>query len=141
MEPQTAPLTLTNAKILELVATLNALDGIRVKGELEPYLFCPEVLWLVADWITLFETDINAYRKAQKSLTTQYKVVEGMPITHQNSEAVAAFMAGLNELNEREVKVCGLQKISRAKLNVGHEKNQNKIPAPLLARLAPILED
>ena len=141
--PDDFKLTLSNSKLAELAAGLAALDGLRVKGELEPFLFCPELTWLVADWQTALEPAVSSYRKAQKSLTTQHKVTEGMAITPQNADAVAAFVAALDALNEREVEVVGLQKISRAKLNVGHDKKkeQNNIPPTVLARLRPILEE
>lgn len=136
-------LTIPNTKIAELSAGLAALDGQRVKGELEPYLFCPELTWLVADNQTVLEPKLAAYNKAKKSLAAQHKVTEGMAITPQNAEAVAAFMAALDELNEREVEIVGLQKISRAKLNVGHDKKneQNNIPPTVLRSLNLILEE
>jgi len=140
--PDLTDLTLTNAKIAELSSGLAGLDGQRVKGELEPYLFCPELTWLVADNQTALEPKLAAYNKAKKALAAQHKITDGMAISAQNAEQVAAFMAAVDELHEREV-VVGLQKISRAKLNVGHDrkKEQNNIPPSVLARLQPILED
>lgn len=136
-------LTLRNVKIVELFGALGGLSGLRVNGELVPYLFSPELTWKIADNQTLLEPYVRSYNRAKKALSVQHKVTEGMPVTPQNAESVAAFFSAADELDEREVDVSGLQKINRDKLNVGHDskKEQNNIPPAVLARLQPILEE
>lgn len=138
-----AAITLTNDQLSRLGEGLAALDGLRTKAnEFEPFLFNPETTWLISDNQTAVADALRSYAKAKKLLASQHKITESMSVTPENSASVAAFMAALDELNEREVSVSGLQKISREKLNVGHDpkKQQNRIPPSVLARLQPILE-
>ena len=138
-----AALTLTYDQLVKLGEGLAALDGLRTKpGEFEPFLFNPDTTWAIAENATVVTGKLKTYAGAKKSLAVQHKITEGMAVSPENSASVAAFMAGLDELNERAVEVDGLQRISREKLNVGHDvkKQQNRIPPSVLARLQPILE-
>ncbi len=140
---ETPVLTFTNAQLQKLSAGLAALDGIRNKpDEFEPYRFSPDTTWKIASNQTIIADKLQAFERARKSLAAQHKVTDRMAITPQNADQVAAFMAGLDELNDREVKVEGLEKISRDKLNVGsdREKRQNQIPPSVLVNLMALLE-
>ncbi len=140
---ETPVLTFTNAQLQKLSAGLAALDGIRTKpDEFEPYRFNPETTWRIASNQTIITDKLQSFERARKSLAAQNKVTDRMAITPHNAEQVAAFMAGLDELNDREVKVEGLEKISRDKLNLGfdREKKQNPIPPSVLVNLMPLLE-
>lgn len=140
---ENAAITLTYDQLVKLGEGLAALDGLRTKpNEFEPFLFNPDTTWAIVENQTIVAGKLKTYTGAKKSLAVQHKITEGMPVTPENSPSVAAFMAGLDELNERLIEVVGLQKISREKLNVGHDpkKQQNKIPPSVLARLQPILE-
>ena len=141
--PDTPSLKLTNAKLVELAEGLAGLDGLRVKGELEPFLFCPEVTWAISDNEVIVNDRLRSFNQAKKNLARQYKITEGMAITPQNSETVAEFMARLDDLTLSEVEILGLKTISREKLNVGHDakKSQNRIAPSVLAKLSPLLED
>ncbi len=140
---ETPVLTFTNAQLQKLSTGLAALDGIRTKpDEFEPYRFSPDTTWKIASNQTIIADKLQAFERARKSLAAQHKVTDRMAITPQNADQVAAFMAGLDELNDREVKVEGLEKISREKLNFGsdQEKRQNQIPPSVLVNLMALLE-
>lgn len=141
--PDESKLVLTNAKLSELAEGLAGLDGLRVKGELEPFLFCPETIWAISDNIEIIKTKLHAVSRAKKALAAQFKIVEGMPLNSFNPEVLAEFFSGIDALDETTVTVDGLQKISRDKLNVGHDKKkeQNTIPQTVLAKISAILED
>lgn len=140
---ETPVLTFTNAQLQKLSAGLAALDGIRTKpDEFEPFRFSPETTWRIASNQTIIDDKLQAFERARKSLAAQHKVTDRMAITPQNADQVAAFMAGLDELNYCVVNVEGLEKIGRDKLNVGfdREKKQNPIPPSVLANLMLLLE-
>lgn len=142
--PDNSPITLTNGRIAQLSEGLASLDGLRTKpDEFEPYLFNPDTTWIIASNQTILADKIKVFEKAKKSLASQHKITERMAITPENSTQVNAFMEGLSVLQDTEVAVEGLQKISREKLNVGNDKKkgQNTIPASVLAKLMPLLEE
>lgn len=139
---ENAALTLTYDQLVKLGEGLAALDGLRTKpGEFEPFLFNPDTTWAIAENQTIVAAKLKTYAGTKKSLAVQHKITEGMAVTPENSASVAAFMAGLDELNERAVEVDGLQRISREKLNVGGDvnKKQNRIPPSVLSRLAVLI--
>lgn len=136
-------ITLSYSALESLGAGLTALDGLRPKpGEFEPFLFNPDTTWAIADNLTVVNEKLKPYTAAKKALAAQHKVTDGMAINAENSAGVAAFMAALDLWLEKTVDVKGLTKISREKLNVGHDskKQQNKIPQTVLSKLSPILE-
>lgn len=140
---ENAALTLTYDQLVKLGEGLAALDGLRTKAnEFEPFLFNPDTTWLIAEGQVFVAEKLKAFTVAKRSLAAQHKITDGMSVNAENSASVSVFMAGLDELNERKVDVAGLQKISREKLNVGHDpkKQQNRIPPSVLAKLQPVLE-
>lgn len=144
MEETPFVLVTTNAGLSRIESALLALDGIRKNPqEFEPFLFNPETMLAIATNIELVETKLRPYRRAIKALGTTHKMTPGTQITDANAAAYAAFMDAMDLLDQTEVKVEDLQKINRAKLNIGHDKKkeQNNIPASVLAKLAPLLED
>ena len=138
-----APTKLTNLQIVRLANALNSLDGIRLSPtQFEPFQFSPDTSWKIANDIAVIATHAESYNRAKKQLATQYQVAEGMAITTENAKSVSDFMGALDGLEQKLVEISGLEPLSRDKLNVGHDpkKNQNRIPATVLAALAPILE-
>lgn len=133
-------LTLTNGKLEQLAAGLAALDGLRTKpDEFKPYKFDDEAetTWLIANNSAVVADALKAFERAKKLLAIQHGVADKMPITPQNAEAVQAFMRELEVIEDKEIEVRGLSKLSRKALNVG----KNAIPPSVLSRLLPILED
>lgn len=137
-------LKLTNAKIAALVAGLAGLDGLRVSpNEFRPYRYDDdnETIWLIAGNAAILGDALKRFEHAKKLLALQHQVTDGTVITEKNAEQVSKFMQELSTLEEKEVEVEGLQKISRARLKVGKGDKNNPIPPSVLARLWPLLED
>jgi hypothetical protein len=132
-------LTLTNGKLVEVATGLAGLDGIRLsKEEFKPFRFDDtETLWAIVANTVAVQEALKVFERAKKALAAQHGLIEGMKVTDEHREAANKFFAALEELNEKNVSVPGLAKISRAKLQVA----KNGIPPSVLAKLAPILED
>ena len=143
--PDPTSLKLTNAKLAALAEGLASLDGIRTKpDEFRPYKFDDEneTTWLIADNTEAVAAVLKGFNRAKKSLATQHQIPDGpFQITKENAEQVSGFLAALEALEDREVEVPGLKKISRARLKVGSGDKKNPIPPSVLAKLSPILED
>ena len=137
------PQSFTNTQLQKISIGLASLDGLRTSPDsFEPFQFSPDTIWAIASNQSIIAEKLALFDKAKKALAAQYKITDRMSITPENSESVAAFVAGLDELNDREISVEGLEKISRDKLNVGSDpkKNQNRISPSVLVNLMPILE-
>lgn len=136
---------LTNAKLAALAEALAAMDGIRTKpDEFRPYRFDDEneTTFLIADNTEAAGNALKSFQRAKKLLAVQYQIPDGpFQFTNDNAERVSAFLAALEALEDREVEVPGLKKISRARLKVGNGDKKNPIPPSVLAKLSPILED
>ena len=143
--PDESKLVITNSKLAALAEGLGQLDGIKTKpDEFRPYKFDDEneTTWLIADNTEAVAPALKGYQRAKKSLAVQHQIPDGpFQITKENAEQVAAFMTALDALEDREVEVVGLKKISRARLKVGNGEKKNPIPPSVLAKLAVILED
>lgn len=136
-------LSLTNAQLMKLANGLDALDGIRAKhGEFDPFHFNSETAFKIAVNIALVMEKVVAFERAKKILAVQFQVAERMQITAENAPNVAKFMEALTLLEDKQVEIAGLEKISRASLNVGSDrkKEQNQIPPSALAAIYPLLE-
>lgn len=137
-------LTLTNGQLAELALGLASLDGLRTKpDEFRPYKFDDEneTTWLVAENSSVLANALTTYNRAKKLLGVQHSIAEGMKITPENADKVAAFMTALGALEDKSVEIAGLKKISRERLCVGKGEKRNQIPPSVLAKLHPLLED
>lgn len=144
MSDEPLKLTLTNGQLAELASGLANLDGLRTKpDEFQPYLFNPDTTFAIAKNITIIADKLKVLDRAKKLLAVQYSVSEGMKVTPENAEKIGAFMNAMGELQDKEVEVVGLEKISREKLKVGNDrkKEQNPILPSVLAKLMLLLED
>lgn len=142
--PESTVLTLTNGKLAQLAMGLASLDGLRTKpDEFKPYKFDDEneTTWLIANNAAVVADALKTFERAKKLLAVQYGIADRMQITAENAGAVSEFMAGLAQLEDKEVEVRGLAKISRARLKVGCGDKRNAIPPSVLAHLMPILEE
>lgn len=139
----TPPSPLTNARLMRLSGGLASLDGIRPKpGEFKPFDFSAETTFKIAANAALVADKAAPFNRAKELLAVKYEIAEGMKVTAANAKNVSDFMEALGLLEDKEVTVDGLEKISLAELNIGFDckKNQNQIAASTLAALMPILE-
>jgi len=135
------PKPLTNSQLQKLSAGLSSLDGLRTApDQFEPFIFDADTTWNLALNHTIIAGSMEVFDRAKKTLAVQYGITDRMTVTKENAEQVNAFVAGLDVLLTKEVSVDGLQKIERAKLNIGSGKGQNKIPVSVIGNLMLILE-
>lgn len=142
--PESTTIALSNGKLEQLAIALASLDGLRTKpDEFKPYKFDDdtEMTWLIASNAAVVADALKVYERAKKSLALKYGVADRMPITKENADNVAAFMEELAALEDRDVEVSGLNRLSKAKLRVGSGDRRNPIPPSVLTRLMPILEE
>ena len=142
--PESTALTLTNGKLAMLAEGLASLDGLRTKpDEFKPYKFDDEneTTWLIANNSAVVADALKVFERAKKLLAVQHGIADRMAITKDNADAVAAFMEGMAQLEDKEVEVRGLSKLSRARLKVGNGEKKNPIPPSVLTKLVPILEE
>lgn len=138
------PILLTHAQLERLANALASLDGLRVKpGEFTPFHFNPETTFAIANNSVLVGEKLTVYRRAKNLLMTSHQMGEQVQVTPENVQRVKEFLTAMEELEDRKVEVDGLVTIPREKLAVGHDpkKNQNSIPASVLAGLLPILAE
>ena len=132
---------MTNSTLIRLANGLSALDGLRTKpNEIQPYEFAPDTEWKIANNIAVLQPKVTEHNRAQKLLATKYGVAEGMEITPANAQKFSEFIEAMHGLEDKEVTVDGLEKITRDSLKLGHKKEQNPIPRTVLAAIMPILE-
>lgn len=144
MPDEPLKLTLTNGQLAELAAGLASLDGLRTKpDEFRPYKFDDEneTTWLISDNGAIVAEAVKRFNRLKKTLAVKHCITEGMKITPENAPVVAAFMTDIGELEDKQVEVIGLKKISRARLCVGKGEKKNAIPPSVLMKLIPLLED
>lgn len=132
----------TAPQLNKILTGLKHLDGLRTKqNEFEPFNFHPDVTWVIAENQCKITDALKPYELAKKTLATKYGIREGMELTKDNAESVQAFVRELGELDERELDV-DLAKIKRTDLKVGNKSNkdQNPVPASVLAAIMPLLD-
>lgn len=140
MEESTEVITLTNTGLNRLAQALRGLDGLRTKAnEFTPYQFGSDTTWAIVENMEIVEGRLRTYERARKALAAQHGLVDGMEVTASNVEQVTKYTKALTEIEEQEVEVAGLKKISRSKLNIGSERGKNQIPPSVLAGLMPLL--
>lgn len=131
-------LILTNSQLAELAAGFGQLDGIRLSVDsFKPFKFDDDTVWKIASNHSLIVHALGAFDRAKKMLATRHEIIEGMRVTPENAAQVQEFMIALSVLQEKQVEVSGMSKISRSELKVG----QNQIPPSTLTRLMPILTE
>jgi hypothetical protein len=128
---------LTNREIVRLAEGLRGLDGVvESAGKLRRFDFDDNLTWDIAKNSDIVERAAKLYERARKKLAAGLEVVEGQGVTPQNAAAVAAFIAGNEELLDKTQTLAGLTRLNRKTLQSG-----NKIPPSIFAALMPILED
>lgn len=143
-KPEKIKLKLTNGQLADLSLGLSSLDGLRTSPEsFRPYKFDDEneTTWLIAENISALEQHIKAFDRAKKIESARYGISNGTKITAENAENVAGFLKAVGDLEEKEIEVTGLQRISRARLKVGKGDKCNPIPPSVLGKIMPLLED
>lgn len=137
-------ITLSYGKLAQINEGLGALDGLRTGPDsFKPYKFDDEndTTWIIASNQAKIADALKVYDRAKKSLAVQHQMGDRVVITDVNAEKVSAFMAALAALEDKEVSVPGLEKLSRGRLKVGSGEKKNPIPPSVLAKLMPILEE
>ncbi len=132
-----APIALTNAQLESVAQGLAALDGLQTKDGLIPFWFKEDVIWDLALMNAAVAQAASILNAALKSLAKQHGVTEGMKITDEMRDKVAAFFEAKTAMMDKPAALpSDLKRISRAGLCIG----KNPIPPGAVGKLMAILE-
>lgn len=139
-------LTLKIRQVVEIAQGLKRLDGIVRGRENEPFEMSAKTIWNIAKNGTVFDREVEAFNKAQRSAAAGSKIYDGDALVPATAVQFAAYKDKIEEMKDAEIEVPGVLMLKLSDLikkpsNSPSKIKTNAIPPSVLTQLMPIIEE